>query len=142
MLISKIYVVGSLENPKVEEVAEALRTFDGVEVFDQWRAAAPDGDKLWQAYCKRRGWGYKEALRSDFVRTAYEFDFKHLSEADVVVLVMPAGRSAHLELGWALGKGKKGYILFPDGEPDRYDLMANMATDVFFSVDELVEALR
>ena len=137
----KVYVVGSLENPKVFEVAEALRN-KGFDVFDDWLAAAPDGDRLWQAYCRKRGYSYKQALHSPFVQTAYQFDFTHLKEADIVVLVMPCGRSAHLELGWALGHGKEGYILFPDGEPDRYDLMANLATDVCFSVEELLEVLR
>ena len=135
-----IYLIGSLENPAVELVAKTLRDV-GFDVFDDWRASAPHGDKQWQAYAKQRGWSYKEALRSPFVQTAFWFDFERLEQADLVVLVMPCGRSGHLELGWALGKGKPGYILFPDGEPERYDLMTNMATDIFFSTEELISAL-
>lgn len=137
----KAYVVGSLQNPQIPVIAQALRDA-GFDAFDEWFASAPDGDTQWQTYAKHRGWSYKQALHSAFVQTAFWFDFKHLQEAEIVVLVMPCGRSGHLELGWALGSGKEGYILFPDGEPDRYDLMANMATDVFFSVEELVKALR
>ena len=135
-----VYVIGSLESQAVLQVATALRGI-GLDVFDDWMAASPNGDKQWQAYCRQRGWNYKQALHSPFVQTAFWFDYKHLKAADIVVLVMPCGRSGHLELGWALGQGKKGYILFPDGEPDRYDLMANLATDVCFSVEELVGVL-
>ena len=39
--------------------------------------------------------------------------------------------SGHLELGWALGANKYGYVLF-DKVPDRYDVMYKFATDVFF----------
>jgi hypothetical protein len=40
-----------------------------------------------------------------------------------------------------IGKGKKGFILF-DKEPKRYDVMTNFATDIFFGVGNLIEALR
>ena len=63
---------------------------------------------------------------------------KALREADVVVLVQPCGRSAHLEFGWAMGSGKPGVILLADGEPE---LMALMADHICISLDDLVDAL-
>ena len=64
----------------------------------------------------------------------------NLNRAHAPVLVMPAGRSAHIELGYIIGQGKPGYVLF-DQEPERFDVMYNFATDVCFSVEELMAAL-
>ena len=136
-----VYLIGSLENPAVLHTAKMLRDA-GIEVFDDWMASSPHGDLQWQAYAKQRGWSYLEALKSPFVQTAFHCDFDHLKMANAAVLIMTCGRSGHLELGWVLGSGKPGYILFPDGEPDRYDLMTNLATGIFFSVEALIIELQ
>lgn len=44
-------------------------------------------------------------------------DMAAMEKADAFVLVLPCGRSAHLELGWAVGQGKRTAILL-DGELD------------------------
>jgi hypothetical protein len=54
---------------------------------------------------------------------------------------MPTGKSGHLELGYSLGKGKRGYILF-DQEPERWDVMYQFATGIFFNQDDLLAELR
>jgi hypothetical protein len=54
---------------------------------------------------------------------------------------MPAGKSGHLELGYMLGQGKRGYVLF-DKEPERWDIMYQFATDDFFCKEELVAELK
>jgi len=41
-------------------------------------------------------------------------DIDALLAADTVVLVLPCGRSAHLELGLAIGAGKRTAILLTD----------------------------
>jgi len=120
-------------------VAEALRDA-GHEVFDDWYAAGPDADDHWQAYELDRGHTYKEALYGPHAQTVFGFDLHHLELADVVVLVLPAGKSGHLELGWAAGRGKPSYILF-DGEPTRYDVMYQFADGVFMDVKELISVL-
>ena len=56
-------------------------------------------------------------------------------------MIMPTGKSGHLELGWALGQGKRGYILF-DKEPKRVDIMYQFATDIFFNFQELLTELK
>lgn len=54
-----------------------------------------------------------------------------LLECDACVLVMPCGRSAHLELGWAAGAGKDTAILLFDGEPElMYQMVDLLASDV------------
>ena len=134
-----IYLTGSLRNPRVLDVARQLREA-GHEVFDDWMAAGPDADDQWRDYEKQKGHNLKQALAGYAARHVFEFDLFHLNRADIVVLVMPAGKSAHIELAWALGKGKKGYILF-DSEPERFDVMLQFATDVFYSVDDLINHL-
>ena len=64
------------------------------------------------------------------VRRAFKEDKKWLDWADVCVLLLPSGRSAHLEAGYAKGQGKKLYVLggFIKGE---FDVMYNFADGLF-----------
>jgi nucleoside 2-deoxyribosyltransferase len=134
-----IYLIGSLRNPVVPEIAEALRE-RGFTVFDDWYAAGPEADDYWQRYEQYRGRSYGEALDGYAANNVYQFDRSHLDRADAGVLVMPAGRSGHLELGYIKGKGKRAYVLF-DKEPERWDVMYRFADKVLFGRDQLVAAL-
>jgi hypothetical protein len=134
-----LYLIGSLRNPEVPKIANILRA-EGHEVFDQWYGAGPNADDCWQEYCKNKGMNYKEALADHGAQHVYNFDRTFLTRSDTVVLVLPAGKSGHLELGWALGQGKRGFILL-DGEPERYDVMYNFATGVCLNLQELINVL-
>lgn len=136
----RIYLIGSLRNPKIPEFANLL-TEQGYEVFADWFAPGPEADDFWRNYSKARGWSYKQALQSHAAKNIFEFDKKHLDEADVAIMLMPAGKSGHLELGWHCRTGKPGYILF-DEEPERYDVMVQFATDIFFNQEDLLEELK
>lgn len=136
----KIYIIGSLRNKAIPEFANTLRDA-GFDAFADWFAPGPDADDFWRDYSKARGWNYKQALQSYAAKHVFEFDKQHLDESDVVVMLMPAGKSGHLELGYAVGKGKPAYILF-DGEPERYDVMVQFTTDIFFNQDDLIAALK
>ena len=59
-----------------------------------------------------------------------------LRECQACILVLPCGRSAHLELGWAVGHGKKTYVLEP--EPIEPDLMYAMCDKIFVTFDEMI----
>lgn len=133
--MTKLYIIGSLRNAAVTETSAKLRAL-GYEVFDDWHAAGPNCDDEWQRYEKERGRSYKEGLDGAFANNGFNFDKKHLDECDAAVLVMPGGKSAHLELGYITGKGKPGFILF-DAEPERWDLMYKFATGIAFGFDEL-----
>jgi hypothetical protein len=135
-----IYLIGSLRNPEIPHIGLDLRNV-GFEVFDDWWSASPDADDWWQAHERLKGKAYKEALSGYHAETVFAFDRKHIDRSDLVVLVMPAGRSGHLELGYAIGQGKSGYVLF-DQEPERFDVMYKFCTDVSFSLDELKETLK
>src|SRR5258705_9932067 len=122
-----IYLIGSLRNPEVPKIAQQirLRLLD-LEVFDDWYAAGPTADDSWRDYEKARGRSYIESLGCYPARHVFEFDEAHLHRAVAAVLVLPAGKSAHLELGWLLGRGKPGYILLDN--PERWDVMYQFAT--------------
>ena len=130
-----VYVIGSLRNPEIPKIGNKLREI-GFEVFDDWYAPGPEADEYWQAYENSKGSTYKEAIRGWAGRHIFEFDVAHLSRADIAILVLPAGKSGHLELGWAAGKGKWTYVLF-DQEPERYDIMYQFANEIFFSREEM-----
>jgi hypothetical protein len=137
-----IYIIGSLRNKQVPIIANKLRKdLPGVEIFDSWFSPGPEADEYWRKYEKSKGLSYKEALNSWAAKHVFEFDDFHLKRATDVVMIMPAGKSGHLELGVSLGRGKRGYILF-DKEPARYDVMVQFASDVFFSYEDLVAELK
>ena len=70
----------------------------------------------------------------------FEFDKVHIDRADFGLLILPAGKSGHLELGYMIGCGKPGYILLD--KPDRWDVMYQFATGIFFSVEDMISELK
>ena len=135
-----IYLIGSMKNPKIPFIARALRA-DGFEVFDEWYAPGKNADDEWQAYEQIRGRSFKEALRGEHALDVFNFDRRHLERCTTGVLVAPAGKSAHIELGYLRGRGKPAYV-YMEGEPERYDVMYGFATGVCTDYLELVEELK
>lgn len=137
--MAKLYLIGSLRNPEVPLVAESIRAL-GFDVFDDWHAAGEVADTAWRDYELTRGHTYAEALCGYAARHVFDFDHYHLNASDAAVLLLPAGKSGHLELGYILGQGKPGYVLF-DAVPDRWDVLYQLATDLFFEQESLLGAL-
>lgn len=134
-----VYVIGSLRNPSIPVVSKRLREH-GFDVFDDWYAAGPDADDIWRDYEKSRGRDYLTALNEGHhAQHVWDYDRVHLDRCDVGVLVLPAGKSGHLELGYLIGQGKNGYILLDN--PDRWDIMYLFAY-AFPTLDELVQRLE
>ena len=131
-----IYLIGSLRNPEIPIIANRIREA-GHEVFDDWFAAGPEADDKWRDYEQARGHDYITALGGYAARHVFEFDRHHLARAESVVLALPAGKSGHLELGWALGQGKRGFVLL-DKDPERWDVMLQFATAVCSSIEQLL----
>lgn len=135
-----IYLIGALKNPQVPVVAKELRAA-GHEVFDDWYSPGPRTDEHWQDYERDRGRTFAQALAGAHAQNVYIFDRYHLSRCSVAVLLLPAGKSAHLELGWCLGQGKRGYILVPE-TVDRFDVMYAFADAVVTSVGDLLTLIQ
>lgn len=142
--MSRIYLIGSLRNPEVPIVANRIREV-GHEVFDDWHATGPEADDFWKSYSKGKGQSYKEALNDYGAKHIFEFDKFHIDRADIGVLLMPAGKSGHLELGYMIGQGKPCYyVMEPDIE--RWDVMLQFCYltggIICDNVDELLECLK
>ena len=121
----KIYVASSWRNEAQPAVVETLRNA-GHEVYDFRKPHLGPGrrgvgfhwstiDPNWQQWTPSQ---FKAALTTPLAADGMASDMMGLQWCDACVLVMPCGRSAHLELGWAIGANKRTIILLSDGEPE------------------------
>lgn len=98
-------------------------------------------DPEWKSWTPRR---YRELL-SHHPRAAqgYVADHRAMEWADTCVLLLPCGRSAHIEAGYMKGRGKHLIILFPqENTPDfEPDLMYLGADCICIGVEEAIGAL-
>lgn len=111
--MKSIYLIGSLRNEKIPQIGNLLRA-NSWDAFDDWHAGGPRADDEWKRYETERGRTYQEALKGEAARHVFEFDKYHLDRCGLGVLVLPAGRSGHLELGYMSGQGKPSFVLLPD----------------------------
>jgi len=142
--MKKVYLIGSLRNPEVPLVGNQLRSL-GLDVFDDWWGAGDEADEKWQAYEQIRGRKYKDAIYGRAAENIFNFDLTHLNSSDFGVLMLPSGKSGHLELGYLIGQGKPSYVLFDrlfDEDRTRWDVMYRFATKVCFNVDDLIDEIR
>ena len=139
----KIYVASSWRNGNSSTVVRTLRSV-GHEVYD-FRAASinpavtedkgfhwSDIDPDWQRWSPEE---YVKSLDHTIAEAGFRSDFDAMEWADALVLIQPCGRSAHLELGWAVGVGKRTAILLADGEPE---LMVKMVDRLCLDMSEVL----
>jgi hypothetical protein len=139
--MSVIYLIGSLRNPEIPKIAAKIREA-GFEVFDDWWSASEDADDWLRDYYRARNFSYQDMLNSHAAKHIFSFDKFHLDRADVGLLVMPAGKSGHLELGYMAGQGKRCFVLFNE-VPERVDIMYQFANGgVYFDIDSLIGGLN
>lgn len=105
-LMAKIYVASSWKNHHQPGVVHVLR---GVahEVYDFRRPTKDNAgfswkevDPNWQTWTHDE---YLKALDSEEAKRGFSLDMNAMKWADICVLVLSAGSSAHLELGWFAG---------------------------------------
>lgn len=127
--MSRVYVASSWRCPRQQEVVAALRA-QGHDVFDFREHPVPCPP--WGEMGYGPTWTADEslaALSDPRANVVYSRDMTALVEADTTVLVMPCGRSAHLELGFARGAGQRTAVLLADGfEPEIMQMMADFIT--------------
>jgi hypothetical protein len=139
----RIYVASSWRNLYQPTVVTALRQ-EGYEVYD-FRHPAPDDDGFhwaeidpaWQSWTPAQ---YREALQHPLAQVGFAQDKLALQMADVTVLILPCGRSAHLELGYAAGVGQRTAVLML--EPQEAELMYALCDHVCLGMDELLSWLH
>jgi len=119
--MAKIYVASSWRNQLQPPVVKYLRAH-GHRVYDfrnpkegdngfHWSDIDPD----WEAWTSRK---YLECLSHPVAEKGFKSDFDAMKWADVFVGVMPFGRSAAIEMGWASGQNKTTILLLESGEPE------------------------
>jgi hypothetical protein len=81
-----------------------------------------------------------QVLTHPVAQVGFAKDMHALSMAEATVLVLPCGRSAHLELGWAAGARQKTIVLLDDpiSEPE---LMYLACSKLCVSIAEVVREL-
>ncbi|MDR3266643.1 MAG: hypothetical protein LBT24_03635 [Tannerella sp.] len=107
--MAKIYVASSWRNKYQTDTVRNLREW-GHEVYDfkyphgkegfQWSSI----DEYWER------WGieqFRQGLNHPIAEAGFKSDFDAMQWADICVLLLPCGRSAHSEAGWMKGAGKK-----------------------------------
>jgi hypothetical protein len=150
----KIYLASSWRNPFQPHAVELLR-MAGHDVYDfrnppdagrgevmgsrgtgsgfQWSEVDPN----WQAWTARE---YRDALKHPVAKRGFKSDLDGMVWADTCVLLLPCGRSAHLEAGWMAGQGKRTIVWTCDGQEP--ELMALLASEICVSIEEVLEALQ
>lgn len=138
MTPTKIYVASSWRNQYQPNVVKALRGL-GHEVYDFRNPSETDKgfawsecDEDWENWTPRQ---WRSNLDHPVAQKGFKNDFDAMKWADVCVVIMPSGRSAHIEAGWMAGAGKKVYALVIDKcEPD---LMYKCFNEILISFEEL-----
>ncbi|THE13039.1 group-specific protein [Bacillus timonensis] len=57
-------------------------------------------------------------------------------ESDFLIVILPAGKGSHIELGIALGQGKKIYLYSPDDEINHFE-----TTSTFYHLPEVEKCI-
>ena len=141
----KIYVASSWRNTYQPGAVLLLRDH-GYEVYD-FKQPTPDDngfhwseiDGGWESWDVHQ---YREALAHPIAESGYGKDMAAMEWADICVVVMPCGRSAHLEAGWFCGQGRPCVFWFPRGVMLEPELMVKMGTDVLHGSSELLGDMR
>jgi hypothetical protein len=78
-------------------------------------------------------------LKSDIVLNIFNQDLDNEKASKNFLLVLPAGKSGHIEAGIAYGMGKKCYAI---GEFDTTDSLYNIFENIFENKQQLEEFLK
>lgn len=147
--MSRIYVASSWRN-NVQPTVVAMLRAEGHEVYDFKNPREGDHGFHWTQVGMP---SYDRATNSDvpveeylagiehpIAQAGFKSDFDAMKWADTCVLVLPCGRSAHLELGWFVGQGRRTAILLdgPLVTPELMYLMVDYRSDDIIDVVEWV----
>lgn len=146
MIQRKIYLASSWRNPMQPQAVQILRDA-GHEVYD-FRNPAPgntgfawsDIDPDWLNWTPQR---FIEALAHPISAHGFTFDKSGLDWCDTCVLLLPCGKSAHLEAGYAIGQGKPTLVILHTDrfEPELMYLLAGSPSCVVPDLSHMLEGL-
>jgi nucleoside 2-deoxyribosyltransferase len=139
----KIYLASSWRNTNQPLAIQMLRD-EGHEVYD-FRNPSPDNtgfswseiDTDWLDWTPKY---FIEALAHPIAINGFYHDKTALDWCDTCILLLPCGRSAHLEAGYAIGKGKPTLIVL-DNNRFEPELMYLLADKVVSDITQMLPAL-
>lgn len=121
----RIYVASSWRNEAAQQSAVATLRAAGHDVYDFRNPKPGDNGFSWRQIDPDREWlkdpeRFRAGLAHPVAQHGFRLDMSALTSADATVLVLPCGRSAHLELGYAVGAGQRTIVLLdtPISEPE------------------------
>lgn len=132
---SYIYVASSWRNPMQPAICATLRAV-GLDHYDfrnpeggtgfSWKQVKPGSTPgvAHKGADLETIEDYLAMVHHPIATAGFAADFAAMQRADTFVLVLPCGKSAHLELGWAVGAGKRTAVLLE--EPCEPELMYRM----------------
>jgi hypothetical protein len=145
-----VYVASSWRNSVQQQVVAALRDA-GIDCYDFKNPESGTGFS-WKEVkagstpgiaAKGSDWetaqDYLQMVAHPRAIEGFDADFAAMVRADTFVMVLPCGKSAHLELGWAIGAGKRTAILLED--PIEPELMYRAADYLAPSLPDLLRWL-
>lgn len=121
----KIYLASSWRNELHQNVLETLRYCD-FDVYDFRNPIPGNNGFSWKKVSEKevKQWTFSDYLSAIEHPTAVEgfyYDRRAIENCDTIVLLMPCGNDAHLELGYAIGLGKRSVVYIPPTvEPEKY----------------------
>ena len=98
----------------------------------------PETKKIYQTPEEKQQEFESLHLKSDVVLKVFNQDLEGEKSSKNFLLVLPAGKSAHIESGIAYGLGKKCYAV---GEYDATDTLYNIFDEIFPDLNKLEEFL-
>ena len=126
-------MASSWQNDVYPKVVETLRQA-GHDVYDFRRQGGSDSNPSEMTSDR-----LLDFLDEPKIRSIFRNDMDALIASDAVVCVLPCGRSAHLELGYGIGAGKRTVLLWHDG--DAPDIMHKAVDSIVFKVADIAGAL-
>ena len=142
----KIYLASSWRNTIQPSAVTMLRNA-GHEVYD-FRHSTPENNGFsWSDISLGwRNWIPEQfivGLQHPVATEGYRLDKAALDWCDTCVLLLPCGKSAHLEAGYAIGQGKPTLVVLrPDGfEPELMYLLAGSPSCVVPDLSEMLAGL-
>lgn len=143
-----IYPASSWRNPHQPHVVSALRA-NGHDAYDFRHPEPGDNGFAWKQCdptLPDTGWSITDLARvldHPVARRGFRFDYTAMQRATAGMLILPAGRSAHLEIGWLMARlpGRVCILSYDPIEPELMYLCGEGESRSPFMFDKMEDVL-
>lgn len=124
-------LVLSLVNSLREKGQKVLSFFENLYNSD---AVDDDPEKVMEKWETIPNWQQEK-----IVKQIFEEDMRCIRKSDVVILLLPAGISAHIEIGCAHGLGKRCILI---GKPEKTESAYMIFNDTYDSIGDFIKSIK